>query len=108
MLAITIALALTGAPDVSTGAYTLVPAVQAAKFYPKDALGKGQSGHVVVNCLLGEDMEFRDCRVISEDPVGQGFGKASLKALSLTHLKTVPGGPGAQSRVQIPFDWTAQ
>jgi len=48
-----------------------------ASVYPSGALGRG--GHAVVLCKITADGSMSDCKLLSEQPEGLGFGDAALK-----------------------------
>lgn len=48
-------------------------------YYPPAALAAGISGHVWLNCSWTAQSQPKDCQVVDEGPVGQGFGEAALK-----------------------------
>lgn len=45
-------------------------------------------GLVRVECVVQEDGRLTDCAVLSEQPVGQGFGEAALRAAQQARLGT--------------------
>jgi TonB family protein len=47
--------------------------------YPRAAFRKGLSGSVVLDCASENDGGLADCRVVSENPAGHGFGLAALR-----------------------------
>ena len=47
--------------------------------FPERALSRGiERGRVSLDCLVNPNGSMTDCRVISEDPTGAGFGQAAL------------------------------
>lgn len=45
--------------------------------WPKEAYRKGLGGEAVLGCIVTVQGALRDCRVLSEDPPGMGFGAAA-------------------------------
>ncbi len=76
-------------------------------YYPTSALERGVEGHTVVECVVTEDGLLAACRVISEEPAGEGFGAAGVQAASLFRMRpqTVNGVPVSGARVRVPLTW---
>lgn len=53
---------------------------QLRAYHPREALRRGVSGLVVVECRIREDTRLDDCRVLNETPPGQGFSQAGIRA----------------------------
>ena len=47
----------------------------------------GERGYARLNCLAEADGSVSDCRVVSEQPEGYGFGEAAIEAMSQGKLK---------------------
>ena len=47
-------------------------------FYPAAARSAGVEGQAVINCRRDEHLALTGCKLVSEDPAGQGFGAAAL------------------------------
>ncbi len=47
-------------------------------FYPAAARAAGVEGQAVINCKRDEHLALTACKLVSEDPAGQGFGAAAL------------------------------
>lgn len=79
------------------------------RYFPTRALARGQSGRVVLECDVDVDGRV-SCAIISEDPVGWGFGAASLRAAS--HFRVAPatadGVATAGGRLRVPMMWRAR
>ena len=60
------------APWVATPTLAIMSAA-----YPKEAVGKVGSGHVVLRCDLGQSGRLEDCQTVSETPKGYGFAWAA-------------------------------
>ena len=72
--------------------------------YPRDAFNRGQSGEVVIHCLVNVQGTLRGCSVLSEKPAGAGFGDAALTMTAQFLMK--PGrrdGVPVESEVSIPI-----
>ena len=66
-------------------------------------LAEGE-GLVRVECVAQDDGRLTDCKVLSEQPVGQGFGEAALRAVRQTRLSgDVYRGPRAKVQYSIRF-----
>jgi TonB family protein len=95
--------------------------------YPKHALSKNLSGHVVIRCGLTRDGALKDCTPITEQPSGEGFGNAavSLSKRFSTTVGKVSGSLLQSLRLDLPvqfappssipsvrmlanYDWTRQ
>lgn len=78
-------------------------------YYPRRALERGQSGRVVLSCDVSADGRMA-CRVASEEPVGWGFGEASLNAAR--HFRVAPltadGRPTSGGTLNVPMVWRAE
>lgn len=77
-----------------------------AELFPAAARAKNVGGVVQMNCLAQTDGTLSGCKIVSECPVGLGFGDATLKVAPYFKMrpKTVQGRPVA-SRVIIPIAW---
>ena len=79
---------------------------QVAQAFPRGAVGKVTSAHVVLRCGLKSDGGLTDCETVSETPEGQGFAHA---AMSLTRDFHVLGDTKAavakRIEVDVPFDF---
>lgn len=76
-----------------------------AAAYPKSAIGKIDSAHVIMRCQIRSDGALKDCENISELPQAHGFAHA---ASELTKQFRLPVGPGEKVgglRVDVPFDF---
>lgn len=55
--------------------------------YPQAALSQGvQSGAVQLNCAVSSGTAFTSCAILSETPLGAGFGAAALVAARKARL----------------------
>jgi protein TonB len=80
-----------------------------ARYFPPRALERGQSGRVMLDCLVAADGRI-SCSVSSEDPPGWGFGEASIRAAREFRVapSTVDGRPTSGGRIRVPMAWRAQ
>jgi TonB family protein len=81
-------------------------AYQVASAFPKGAIGKLPSGHVVLRCSMQRTGALQDCDTIQEEPEGHGFAQA---AHGLTRDFKVILDPKVDKltdiRVDVPFDF---
>ncbi len=74
--------------------------------YPLDAYRDGRGGSVELGCLELTDGRVKDCRVLSETPRGQGFGRAALRlSPQFRFLPTRIDGRPIEARIRIPYDF---
>jgi TonB family protein len=77
-----------------------------ARYYPQQALQRGISGEVLLDCLVNEDHRIA-CEVASETPERYGFGEAALRISQ--HFRMAPttrdGVPTAGGRVRVPINF---
>ena len=71
------------------------------RYYPQKAQRAGISGMAVLDCLVDTQGWLRDCRVVSEQPAGFGFGEAALRMAPLFHKKA--GMAGARTLIPLTF-----
>ena len=62
-----------------------------------------------MECTVVSDGTLTACHVVSESPLGKGFGTAELRLASKFHMQkeTVDGAPVGGARVVIPISWGA-
>lgn len=79
------------------------------RFFPPRALERGQSGRVMLDCIVAADGRI-SCSVSSEDPPGWGFGEASIRASREFRVApaTTDGRPTSGGRIRVPMTWRAQ
>ena len=77
------------------------------RVYPDAAMRANEAGRVTMSCTVAIDGALKDCEVVSEDPVGFGFGKAALSLVPemTMHPMTVDGRP-RESGVRVPVSFT--
>ena len=75
--------------------------------YPPAALEAGVEGRSTMQCLVEGGGTLSDCRVISETPVGKGFGEAELELAPKFRMETttIDGQPVGGAAVIIPMSW---
>lgn len=90
------------------GVKYLTPAEQLRAFYPADALRRKVPGHVLMKCDAEASGLLSNCTVLTEDPPGEGFGDAALKASQLFRVKPliVDGKPVRGAAIQVPLSFT--
>jgi hypothetical protein len=74
--------------------------------YPAKAMTAGvMRGRGVVECRVTHEGSLADCRVISEDPEGLGFGEAALKVAGLMAMNpwTSEGAPVDDALIRLPI-----
>ena len=80
---------------------------QLMDLYPPEALARGESGAVTLDCVVIVDGAL-NCEIASETPPGMGFGRAALGAAR--RLKLAPDAEDAQPtygrhiRIPMRFD----
>jgi TonB family protein len=82
-------------------------AAEMSAAYPRSAVGKVASAHVIVRCAIRNDGALESCNGVSELPSGEGFMHA---ANALTKdFRLPPAKKGGSSyndlRVDVPFDF---
>ena len=76
------------------------------RFYPRGALRQSVEGHVVLDCLVATTGALA-CAIVSEAPVGWGFGVAALHIASeYRMLPAMRDGIRVEGRYRmvVPFD----
>jgi TonB family protein len=112
---LTIASSILGVPPVGYAADTITPpawlrtptAEELARFAPANA--RGVTGRVVLSCEVAVRGTVDDCKVLSENPAGRGFGSAALllTSLFLMRPRMVNGQAVGGAKVQIPIMFPA-
>jgi hypothetical protein len=77
-----------------------------AAAFPKSAIGKAESGHVVLRCGLNGRGDLHDCETVSEIPEGQGFDAAARSLVKHFRVMTDPKTDHYDDlRIDVPFDF---
>lgn len=77
-----------------------------ALVFPQAATAAGLSeGRGTINCVVEVTGELTDCKPVSEEPAGMGFGEAALKAASYMTMNpwSTDGDPLGGLRVTLPI-----
>ncbi len=79
-----------------------------ARYFPDAALDKGQSGNVVLSCIIGGGGRLA-CSVASESPSGLGFGRAAINISRQLRVRgTLRDGSSAEGReLRLPLSFRA-
>jgi len=56
-------------------------------FYPDKAKKANKEGFAKIECRVTETSNLTDCKILSEEPEGYGFGEATIKLFSKVTLK---------------------
>jgi TonB family protein len=81
------------------------PARSLADLLPAKALDAGIGGSATLDCGFTAEGYLADCKVVSEQPAGYGFGAAALQSTRPYRAKPVPGIE--TGRMQLPMQWSA-
>ena len=75
-----------------------------ARFYPEDAMRRGLSVKVVMQCNVAREGTLYGCAIITETPPNAGFGAAALKLAPYFEMtpQMEDGRPVAGGVVRIP------
>lgn len=66
----------------------------AVAIWPRRAYARGKDGRVTLSCLVDAHGIAEWCRVLAEDPGGEGFGRAALEMRPTFKLDPVKGADG--------------
>jgi TonB family protein len=81
-------------------------AQEVAAAFPKSAIGKVPSAHVVLRCAFHEDGALKDCNAVSVEPEDHGFADAANRLSNGFKAYVNPKTDKlANLRVDIPFDF---
>jgi hypothetical protein len=75
------------------------------RVYPADAVRQRQEGDVLADCLVKEDGSL-ECLIVTEEPLGWGFGAAALQIFSEYRVDVTDGAAGKYVRMRMPFRYT--
>ncbi len=79
-----------------------------ARHYPDRARSRGINAAVTINCIVNEEHGL-DCEVTAEDPLGMGFGDATLQIAREFRIAplTEGGEPTVGGRIRRTIRWVA-
>lgn len=83
-----------------------VPGAKMKAAFPKTAT---TSGKAILGCVAAKDGKLIDCKILKEDPAGQGFGEAALSVVGYERIKTEDetGASVEGRRVATRFEFLA-
>ena len=69
---------------------------------------RSDTGRVVLDCATTSAATVTDCRVVSEEPAGEGFGEDALRLASQFRLHARSGSSRVpKGRIRIPITFKA-
>jgi len=76
-----------------------------ARLFPNAAANKGLEGRATIECQVNSAGRLIDCSVLTEEPVGEGFGAAALSMSAAFRMRpaTRDGQPVEGGTVRIPL-----
>jgi TonB family protein len=80
------------------------------RYYPAYPWGAGVEGRATIECVVTVEGTTADCKVISEDPRGAGFGEAVISMATTFRFrpKTIDGKPVGGAKVVVPIKFATQ
>lgn len=100
-------LAASPAPDwITNPDWAEIPTPdQFAEAYPERAKQERVEGGATILCRVLDTGRLSDCSVVSEAPIGYGFGEAALKIAPDLRMKpvTIDGQPVSGGQVRVPL-----
>ncbi|MBC6980930.1 energy transducer TonB [Caulobacter sp. 17J80-11] len=77
------------------------------RFFPRDAQVFDVAGKATIECVVRADGALVNCAVLDENPVGWGFGAATVAAADAFRMRPTVGGRSVEgARVRVPVRWT--
>ena len=79
-----------------------------ANYYPQAAFPQKLPGNTAINCVVASDLRLTQCVVTLEDPVGYGFGDATIKYFTINargQAVDVNGVSCVGQHVKAHFRW---
>ena len=79
------------------------------RYYPPAAAKKSLPGQATIDCVVDVRGALTNCRVVSEEPVGEGFGEGALAMSPIFKMRpmTVDGVATGGAKVRIPIHFLA-
>jgi len=79
-------------------------------FYPERAMRLEQQGSARISCLIDADGSLKDCKAVSENPRGWGFGEAAVGLAAVLRVEVTPciASMPAGTRSFIPLRFTLE
>jgi TonB family protein len=77
-----------------------------AGVFPTAAVKANQDGRAAIKCDITVEGFLQNCKVVSEDPVGLGFGQAGLQLAPQFRMSPkIRGGKAMTSQITVPIVW---
>ena len=104
------AAATAGPAIVASPEWEAVPTAEDYGAYHPATTAQVLEARVTMECSVTTAGALERCRILSEEPAGQGFGEATLRLSTKfrMRLSTREGGSVAGARVRVPVRWTTQ
>lgn len=78
-----------------------------AGVFPKEAVKRNRDGRASIKCDVTVEGFLQNCKVVSEDPPGLGFGVAGLQLAPQFRMSPkIRGGKAMSSDVTVPIIWS--
>ena len=87
---------------VSALACALTLKAVAQEYYPEPALSACAAGIVTIHCTMAADGRLADCKILSETPLGEGFGVATLTVSRLWKIRQRAGQAFQRRVIWLP------
>jgi hypothetical protein len=100
------AVALASAASVGLAEPPKVASDPTAIFYPAAALAAGVRGSADLSCARSKTGALADCKLVSENPQGEGFGDAALALASHSLGSSQPPDAAAQLPSTTRFEFS--
>lgn len=80
---------------------------QISAFYPRSAQSSQLPGEAVIRCIVYVDTRLRNCTLLSEKPIGFGFGSAAISLSSVMRMSPgeIDGKPTSGFPATIPINF---
>ena len=83
--------AVGGVADVAPELIRGASAEDIARFYPERARELGVEGAATIECSVSEGRRLQSCLILSETPIGQGLGRATVQMASRMQARPASG-----------------